>query len=426
MRIDYTNGYYEGEVNYNNEHHGKGKFIYKSGDKYIGEYRNNKMWGKGTYYFSDGTIYEGEWVDNAREGHGKVSYPDGSYYEGEWKNNQRNGYGKEVNRNGQYEGYFKFDEVRGEGKLTLISGDIIEGNFYTLRNASNATLTKNGKKYKGKVVDTEFIEDPLNGYHEVRYTNGVYEGDYKDNVRHGVGTYTWDDGSIYEGEWKDDERTGFGNLKTENFTYSGLFKNGKYNGVGTIEFKNGNKFYGYWINDGNADNVIATINGIEYKGIIIEGNFKKVEEKIENKKIIEGLVKKRMEYTNGYYEGETLDDKKYGYGVFIWNNGYKYEGEWENDVMHGKGKLLFPDGRVFEGTFKNGNKVKGKETYDWGYYEGEFKDDAWYGDGKVTNNDGSYYSGYFEDEYNVIGVVYVDKEGEMIFGEIVDGEFYEL
>ena len=52
--------------------------------------------------------------------------------------------------------------------------------------------------------------------------------------------------------------------------------------------------------------------------------------------------------------------------------------------------------------------------------------DAWYGDGKVTNNDGSYYSGYFEDENNVIGVVYVDKEGEMIFGEILDGEFYEL
>ena len=37
MRIEYTNGYYEGEVNYNKEHHGKGKFIYKSGDKYIGE-----------------------------------------------------------------------------------------------------------------------------------------------------------------------------------------------------------------------------------------------------------------------------------------------------------------------------------------------------------------------------------------------------
>ena len=64
--------------------------------------------------------------------------------------------------------------------------------------------------------------------------------------------------------------------------------------------------------------------------------------------------------------------------------------------------------------------------YTNGYYECEWKDDSWCGEGKVTNNDGSYYSGYFEDENNVIGVVYVDKEGEMIFGEILDGEFYEL
>ena len=94
--------------------------------------------------------------------------------------------------------------------------------------------------------------------------------------------------------------------------------------------------------------------------------------------------------------------------------------------MHGKGKMSYPDGIVFEGIFKNGNKVNGKETYDWGYYEGEWKDVEWCGDGKVTKNDGSYYSGYFEDENNVIGVVYVDKEGKMIFGEILNGEFYLL
>ena len=50
MRIDYTNGHYEGEVNSKEEHHGRGKFVYNSGDKYIGEYRNNKMCGRGTYY----------------------------------------------------------------------------------------------------------------------------------------------------------------------------------------------------------------------------------------------------------------------------------------------------------------------------------------------------------------------------------------
>lgn len=193
-----------------------------------------------------------------------------------------------------------------------------------------------------------------------------------------------------------------------------------------MNIKMGIKYLDIGLAKKNAGDVIAIVNGVEYKGVIIEGKFKKVEEKIEYKKIIEGLVKKRLDYTNGYYEGETLDDKKIGYGVFVWNNGNKYEGEWENDVMHGKGKLFYPDGIVFEGIFKNGNKVNGKETYDWGYYEGEWKDDEWCGDGKVTKNDGSYYSGYFEDENNVIGVVYVDKKGKMIFGEILNGEFYLL
>ena len=113
MRIDYTNGYYEGEVNYKEEHHGKGKFIYKSGDKYIGEYRNNKMWGKGTYYFSNGTIYEGEWVDNAREG--KVTNNDGSYYSGYFED--------EYNVIGVV-----YVDVDGE----MIFGEIVDGEFYEL------------------------------------------------------------------------------------------------------------------------------------------------------------------------------------------------------------------------------------------------------------------------------------------------------
>ena len=37
-----------------------------------------------------------------------------------------------------------------------------------------------------------------------------------------------------------------------------------------------------------------------------------------------------------------------------------------------------------------------------------------------------YNNGYYEGENNVIGVVYVDVDGEMYFGEILDGEFYLL
>jgi len=37
-----------------------------------------------------------------------------------------------------------------------------------------------------------------------------YAGDWKDDKRHGYGTYIWSNGSLYSGEWVDDKREGHG------------------------------------------------------------------------------------------------------------------------------------------------------------------------------------------------------------------------
>lgn len=37
------------------------------------------------------------------------------------------------------------------------------------------------------------------------------------------------------------------------------------------------------------------------------------------------------------YEGEYMNDKKNGKGIYIWKNGSKYEGNFENDYRHGYG-----------------------------------------------------------------------------------------
>ena len=55
----------------------------------------------------------------------------------------------------------------------------------------------------------------------------IYDGEYKDNKRHGKGVSTFKDGSKYEGK----------------------FKNGDYDGHGILYYKDGSKQYeGEWKN----------------------------------------------------------------------------------------------------------------------------------------------------------------------------------
>ena len=46
----------------------------------------------------------------------------------------------------------------------------------------------------------------------MRYTDGVYEGEWKNDNREGKGKFTWAEekwrGNVYEGEWKNDIRHG--------------------------------------------------------------------------------------------------------------------------------------------------------------------------------------------------------------------------
>ena len=40
--------------------------------------------------------------------------------------------------------------------------------------------------------------------------NNIYEGDYINDKKHGLGVFTWASENIYKGDYKDDERNGNG------------------------------------------------------------------------------------------------------------------------------------------------------------------------------------------------------------------------
>ena len=56
-----------------------------------------------------------------------------------------------------------------------------------------------------------------------------YQGQYKDDKKHGFGVYTWADGRTYTGYWKNGKQEGEGKyyIPSENIELSGIWQNGK-------------------------------------------------------------------------------------------------------------------------------------------------------------------------------------------------------
>jgi len=52
--------------------------------------------GSGIYIFDSGMKYEGEWKNGKRDGQGTLTSPDGSVYKGGWKNNRMHGQGVKI------------------------------------------------------------------------------------------------------------------------------------------------------------------------------------------------------------------------------------------------------------------------------------------------------------------------------------------
>jgi hypothetical protein len=82
-------------------------------------------------------------------------------------------------------------------------------------------------------------------------SGGVYKGEWKDNIRHGSGEYTWSDGERYTGEWNNDLKEGKGHyFWPSGERYEGSWVANRRNGDGTMYNKDGNVIYkGEWEND---------------------------------------------------------------------------------------------------------------------------------------------------------------------------------
>ena len=88
----------------------------------------------------------------------------------------------------------------------------------------------------------------------IDYSDGVYEGEFKDYKRSGKGIMIYTNGDVFEGNWANNKRHGRGKM-----TYMG-----------------GDIYEGNWINDKKNGDGIIIINGIEYPGTWVNNIQQKI------------------------------------------------------------------------------------------------------------------------------------------------------
>ena len=260
-----------------------------------------------------------------------------------------------------YEGQIKNGKKHGKGKMIYSDELIYEGDWVNDIKQGVGRLETADKSiviYEGQFLNNVFHGDGI-------YNDGeaTYEGKFLNGVFHGKGKMTYPDGRIYQGDWKDD----------------------KANGRGTETAFNGDIYVGDWKDSKKHGKGIET----SPNGSIYEGDWKK------GYKDGKGVFKWPC---GSIYEGDFRADKFNGKGKYIYD-GKTYEGDWVDDKKHGKGKITLDDGSIYEGDFRadkfNG---KGKVTFDDGaVYDGNWKDNHWHGKGVFILPSGEVYDGIWKD-----------------------------
>jgi hypothetical protein len=219
---------------------GQGKYTYKNGDIYFGEWKDYKRHGYGFFTYTNGDKYDGQWKDNNKDGHGIFFYKYGDKYDGQWKDGKKNGKGHFYYRDGdKYDGQWKDNKKDGLGVFTWANGDKYEGQW----------------KYDNK-----------DGLGVFTWANGdKYDGQWKDGEKDGQGIFIWTNGDKYDGQWKDDKKNGQGIFTLANGDkYDGQWKYDKKNGQGIFTLANGESYEQAWVNGKPKELISATIKDQKY------------------------------------------------------------------------------------------------------------------------------------------------------------------
>jgi len=383
-----SGNYYDGDWKDDCEN-GKGFFSWTSGDTFEGDFVSNKRNGKGIYRWANGNSYDGDWKDGNRTGYGKYYWAEGDFFEGYYLNNLRHGNGRMTWKSGDvYDGAWKDDKrhgkgryVWGEGKWKGESyyGDWLEG----ARTGQGKYIWKDGGSYEGgflngKLHGTGIYTYP-DGRRETRtydndklissskstssnssapiqkktYNNGVYEGQFLNDKRHGRGKYTFQSGEVYDGEWRDGDRNGYGKCRWANGnSYEGDWKGNMRTGRGKFFWADGSVYEGDYLNNNRHGSGRMTWKN----GDVYDGTWKD-----DNRDGKGSYHWGEGKWKGESYYGDWKNGARTGQGKYIWKDGSSYEGGFLNSQLHGNGVYIYPNGKKEARVYDNGKLISSKK-----------------------------------------------------------------
>jgi hypothetical protein len=206
----------------------------------------------------------------------------------------------------------------------------------------------------------------VDGYGSYYYSDGsVYDGFFKNSLRHGPGIITFSGGGSYTGNWVNGNREGYGMMGfADGSSYAGYHSDNKLNGEGVFidakqvvyggVFKDGNFTQTFHLNDNGA--TTGCISGDCYNGFgkmiysggnVFLGFFK-------NGYLSHGIY---VYSVKDSYIGEYVNGKKQGFGVYTWTDKNNYMGMYQNDTYHGLGYYYVEADETKDqiGEFRNGS-----------------------------------------------------------------------
>ena len=229
----------------NGKPHGFGIIDFKSGDHYEGNWDAGKRHGEGAYTFSDGSIYRGEFYKNKLQGQGILTYANGRIYDGTWKKNKAEGRGKLTHKSGAtYEGLFKNGKEHGQGTFIDPSGRVHAGLWrvgkLVRRNNSVTKVKQKNKVTRHKQTAATKQKNRTESTGKDKNCNSEYCHNEK-------GKYTYRDGSYFIGNHISGNPEGIGTCFYANGdVYQGGWKNHSPDGEGVMTFASGRKYSAFW------------------------------------------------------------------------------------------------------------------------------------------------------------------------------------